>query len=1096
MTTPVGGSSSSAAAAAAAAAEARRRAEEARRRAEEARRRAEEARRKAEEAKKAAEAAKKAKAAAEAAKRAEAAKKKPDPQVTAKLERQDKLAAAKLQKAEEAVAIKAKAAKSAMEEANKAADLDKVAKPYTDKQIRQAGPTKLEVASAFDGTNRRADLSKALGVTGPSAKETQKLLDAEKQFTTLQNNPADKAALDKLGIKNSAQLIGLGDRLEREMKTGGAPRKDDAALNSVQDKEALNRVLTAAGETRTDEAVKNTLKDPFFAERLTAGDSPRDARDAADFKQYFKLSDRETTQALRNTNTRNSMKALLNPDSTPAQRASGLMGALSSLNQAVPPERMKQVLTDLGGSKDLANKLNTNLGSLKGLTDAYNTFTNPNATTEAKAKAALGVATSLKGIAGNEVFKDLAPALRKLDGPARLVGAGLTLMDPSAKPEDRAMAALTMAGEARGAWRDLKSLGQAFKDAKIPNPEALVKDAESLASRTLGDLPADLQGKLTGAQVADLARVDGRVGMDDLKPLLTKLDVNNTAGLDNVLKQVTSAASDDEAKRFLKAVNGLDPKVASQVLADPKATEQIASLAKKLPPDGVTDHLADAIKNAKSPDDVTKLLGTLDAADPADAAKLAKTLKGLEPAEMSKLLGNAEGMADLTKTLKSLDGEALDSFAKLTKNMDANGIADMAKYASKAEGDVFQKLMRGAAPLLEKMDGRAIGELANGLAKGFNAIGSLLGRLGVPLTADVAGKVLKNVAKMVPALGAIPGFVDAALLTKQSIELQGKNTDLALLASNGAKLNALDAVGGLLLDATGVGVGVDLAVGVGFGVAELALDIGLSSEKAKMEAAKKNGEEYEAPGWVKGVNIAAAVATGPAGIAEYIARKGPKGAFEDAKWALGQGGKLGDKAWDLIKAAGGKFVEFAGEAVEALKNLGEAGVDKLADLAKGTGELAAAAAEKAQEALADLAALPGEAAKKAAEAIGNAVDEGAEWAQKAATTLLSNGAEAMKDVAKAWANGMSDGAKAVVNGLEDLGEAGVDALKDLGTFGGDLAEYTVGKLKNLAEDGIGAAKDALGTLADLGGDVGELAGDVLGGLGGLAKKGLSVLPGL
>jgi hypothetical protein len=591
--------------------------------------------------------------------------------------------------------------------------------------------------------------------------------------------------------------------------------------------------------------------------------------------------------------------------------------------------------------------------------------------------------------------------------------------------------------------------------------------------------------------VSELARAGEKVELKDLQPLLQKLDANDPAGLDQVLKQVNGAASPEEARRFLGAVNGLDPKVASQVLKDPSAVQKLADVAKKLPLDRTTDHLSDALKNAKSPEDVNKLLGALDSADPADANKLAKTLKGLEPEQMSKLVNNPDGLADLTKTLKSLDGEALDSFVKITKNMDADGIANMAKYASKAEGDVFQKLMKGAAPLLEKMDGRALGELANGLAKGFGAIGSLLGKMGVELTGEIAGKVLKNVAKMVPVLGAIPGFVDAALLTKQSIELQGKNTDLALLASNGAKLNALDSVGGLILDATGVGAGVDLAVGVGFGVAELALDIGLSSEKAKMEAAKKNGEEYEAPGWVKGINIAAAVATAPVGVAEYIARKGPKGAFEDAKWALGQGGKLADKAWDLMKAAGGKFVEFAGEAVEALKNLGEAGVDKLEDLAKGTGEFAAAAAEKAQEAIRDLARLPGEAAKKAAEAIARGVDAGADWAKDAATELLKDGAEAMKTVAKTWANGMSDGAKAVVDNLENLGEAGVDALKDLGSFGGDLAEYTVGKLKNLAEDGVDAAKDALGALEDLGGRVGDLAGDVLGGLGGVLKK----LPG-
>ncbi|MDP2274730.1 MAG: hypothetical protein Q8N23_18565 [Archangium sp.] len=1081
MTTRVGSSSSSAAAAQAAAAAAAARAAEARRRAEAARKAAEAAR-------KAAEAAKAAKAAATAAKRAEAAKKKPDPVVTAKLTKADTTAGANLQKAEEAVALKSKAARTAMEEANTAAVAEKLAKPFTPKDLKAVEATKLEVATAFDGSKRSAALATSFGVQAPSASDTQRQLDAERNFQALQRNPAHRAALDKLGVKNGGELIELGDRLERQLKTGERSPRNDAALKSVDDPKALNEVLTAAAETRTDDKVKATLEDPFFAERLQAGDSPRDARDAVDFKAEFKLSDRETTQFLSNTNARNGMKALFNPNSTPAQRASGLMQTIGSLNQALPPERVKETLQRIGGSSDLANKLNTNLGSLKGLTDAYATFTNPNASDAAKAKAALGVATSLKNIAGNEVFKELAPALRKLDGPARLVGAGLTLLDPNAKPEDKALAALTVAGEARGAWRDLSSLTQAFKDAKIPNPEALVKDAESLANRTLATLPDELTGKLTGSQVSELARAGSKVDLADLKPLLQKLDVTDPAGLDEVLKHVNGAATPEEAKRFLGAVNGLDPKVASQVLKDPVAAQKLADLAKKLPLDQTTDHLAGALKNAKSPDDVNKLLGALDGAAPADANKLAKTLKGLEPAQLSKLLANPVGLADLTKTLKSLDGEALDSFVKITKNMDASGIADMAKYASKAEGDVFQKLMKGAAPLLEKMDGRALGELANGLAKGFSAIGGLLGKMGVSLTADIAGKVLKNVAKMVPVLGAIPGFVDAALLTRQSFELKDKNADLSLLASNGAKLNAVDAVGGLILDATGVGVGVDLAVGVGFGIAELALDIGLSSERAKMEAAAKNGEDYEAPGWVKGINIASAVATAPLGVAEYIERKGPRGAFEDAKWAIGQGGKLADKAWDLIKAAGGKFVEFAAEAVEALKDLGEAGVEKLEELSKATGEFAAAAAEKAQDALKDLAKLPGEAAQKAAEAIARGVDAGAEWAKDAATELLKDGVEAMKDVAQAWAENMTDGARAVVDNLENLGEAGVDALKDLGSFGGELAEYTVGKLKNLAEDGLDAAKDALGTLADLGGSVGDLAGDVLGGLGGLAKK--------
>ena len=149
-----------------------------------------------------------------------------------------------------------------------------------------------------------------------------------------------------------------------------------------------------------------------------------------------------------------------------------------------------------------------------------------------------------------------------------------------------ALAALTVAFEARGAWRDLKN-------------------------RTLSTLPDELTNTLSFSQVSELSRAGTQVELDDLKPPLQKLDVNDHAGLDEVLTQVHGAATPEEAKRFLKAVNGLDPKVASQVLKDPAAAQKIADLAKKLPLDPTTDHLADGIKNAKSPDDVNKLLGAL-----------------------------------------------------------------------------------------------------------------------------------------------------------------------------------------------------------------------------------------------------------------------------------------------------------------------------------------------------------------------------------------------------------------------------------------------------------------------------------------------------
>ncbi len=1106
----VGGSStttasgSDAAAAAAAAEAARRRAEEARRAAEAARKAAEAAAKAAAEAAKAAAAAKKAaeaakqraadktkspaeqKAAGEAAK---AAQRKSDE--AAKLFQQKSQA---LQKAEENVALTAKKAATEMNKANDIAKREKVAPPFTEKDIKATEPKKNELASAFDGTRRKADLEKLLGVQAPSPAELQRQVTGNTQFDILSSRPENRAVLQQLGIKNGHDLVNFGDRLEAQATRGEGPRATDVALKDVQDKAALGRIISAAGETRTDPAMKETLKDPLFTTEVQAGRTPQEARESVETAQALKLTEKEYLNTFRTDSARGAARTLFNPESSPEKRLSAALALGNSINQALPPEKVKEVLGKIGEripGNDVLNRANAQLPNAKAAVDAYTALFDPNASDAAKAKAGVQLATAAKNLLGAEgpqALKDLGPALRKLDGPARFASAGLTLLDPGASPEEKALAALQFAGEAPGAWRDGKAFVQALRDARIPNPEGLVKDAQSLANSTLGNLPDNLKNKLTSSQVGELGRAGSKVDLKDLTPLLQKLDVNNASGLDNVLKQVNSAATPEEAKRFLGAVNGLDPKIASEALKDPATTEKLAKLAGKMPVDGTTDHLGDVLKQAKSPGDLDKLLTSLDGVDAADANKLAKSLKGLDASEFSKLVNTDGALGDLAKTVKHLDGQDLDTFVKLTKNMDADGIAKLAKFAGKADASIINNVLKVAGPALEHMDGRVLGQLGKTLSKALGMTTDLLGKMGVNVTADVAGKVLKNLSKMVPALGAIPGLIDAGRLTKEGLDLKSKDKDLSFLAFTGAKLNALDAVGGLILDATGVGVGVDLAAGAVLGVAELALDIGLSSEKAKMEEAHAQGKDYEAPDWVKAVNLVGAVASGPAGIAHMVQHYGAKESFEMAKWGLEQGGKIAEKAWDVMKEAGGKFVEFAGEAVGALKDLGEAGVEKLEELAAGAGKLAEAAAEQAQEALKSLARGAGEAAKKAAEAISRGVEAGVDWAKDAATELLSEGVDAMKDVAKAWANGLSDGAKAVIDNLENLDDAGVEALKDLAGAGGELAEYSVDKLKGLAEAGIGAAEDALGALEDLGGTVGGLAKDALGGLGKLVSK--------
>lgn len=171
---------------------------EAQRRAEEARQKAEAARNAAEAKRKAAEAARNAvpkaqreanaargektaadKAAAAARKAAEKpgqtpeeAKKSKEALAAAETKRQaaaeaSKLAAQKLQAAEEKAALAGKQAEEAMLKANATAIEENKTPPYSEKDIAKVKPTKSELDSAFEGTSRKAELEKLLGLTPP-----------------------------------------------------------------------------------------------------------------------------------------------------------------------------------------------------------------------------------------------------------------------------------------------------------------------------------------------------------------------------------------------------------------------------------------------------------------------------------------------------------------------------------------------------------------------------------------------------------------------------------------------------------------------------------------------------------------------------------------------------------------------------------------------------------------------------------------------------------------------------------------------------------------------------------------------------------------
>jgi hypothetical protein len=145
---------------------------------------------------------------------------------------------------------------------------------------------------------------------------------------------------------------------------------------------------------------------------------------------------------------------------------------------------------------------------------------------------------------------------------------------------------------------------------------------------------------------------------------------------------------------------------------------------------------------------------------------------------------------------------------------------------------------------------------------------SVLSKRGVAGGKELAGKVFKNLLKIVPVVGAIPNAVDAMSYARKSAELCDKSPDLSAFALFGSKLNVVDGAIGIALDFAGVGIAVDVVVSLGFSGAELVFDIAFEQELAKFNADPSN---YQVPDWMKAVNLTFSWATWSKGAEEVLA---------------------------------------------------------------------------------------------------------------------------------------------------------------------------------------------------------------------------------
>ncbi|SET97970.1 Dauer Up-regulated [Stigmatella erecta] len=786
-------------------------------------------------------------------------------------------------------------------------------------------------------------------------------------------------------------------------------------------------------------------------QKLVTGDFPAQAAALGELSKQFPeaknalldklgLKDQKLVKLATDPTALKSLGTLTDPKATVAQKAQAALELANSAGTAFKPDDLKGVLKNVLDGLPAGAKL----------AEAIGTFTDPEATGTAKAKATLELAKSLQEFAG-EAFPGLANDLRKLDGPLRAVSSAITLLDPSSSAKDKAVAAAQLATE-------------------IP------------------DLKADLTG---------------------FKEALKQFKVRGAV-----------QAVDEGALLAESAVKGLSPALASQM--SPAQLTKLEELAKKTGP----DELEGVLKGIRTPEALEGLVGKLDALDGDASKRLLKSLGGMEHGALGKVLSEP-GMLDQLGTLATkLDDESAELVGKLAKDMDADGLKMLLKFTDGVDAGLLKTGLKGLGPLLEEGGGKLVG-------KGLQLMDGMLGKMGVEITADVAGKVFKNLAKAIPLAGAVPGVVDAVDYAQKASELHGKNKDLGFLAMVGAGLNGADAVVGTVLDFTGVGAAVDLGVGAGFALAELALDIGFSAEKAKFDKDPKN---YQAPDWVKTVNLAAAASMGPSGMASLAAYYGPEGAAELMQWGVEKGAK---GAVALAKFAGVESANLTGDGLHATAGF----IHKLADVVRNPskygeaiatqardafntalekgGEIAAEAkkvlgsviddakklGEKGLETLKFIAQNPGKAAEMAVDGIQGMLASGTELLKKGGEALLKKAGETLEGLQKGWeslqgaarekAAQLIESAKAglesVVNKAKELGEKGLETLVWAASHPGEVAGMAQKVLTDTLAQGGELAKKAWEGIKSLGAQGLEFAESTIKGLQAAGGKAVETL---
>ncbi|MFK7855558.1 MAG: hypothetical protein AB8B79_15650 [Granulosicoccus sp.] len=788
-------------------------------------------------------------------------------------------------------------------------------------------------------------------------------------------------------------------------------------------------------------------------------------------------TDEEVTQILADINTLR--------EGSQADR----IQAVFSLAQNLQPDEIGDLAEELGIEDQAIVKFLTDTKAI----EAVATLVNADSSATDKISAAITLVESAGDLASGSLEAALKGPLASISAGQELITLIETFRNPDASALEKTEAILAFAVAAKD------SLG-----TLAPNLARELRRLDSLgnsvaAALTIFDSSASKTDRLEA--VADLF-----ANVPDVKDDVGKLS-------QRLIDQILGNYADIAFELPEAVLDSIGPALGNAL--SPEDISRINKLNAELAVEGADNIVAKLLSNVESPDSIAGLLDALDSqSDTATRKALVETLGELKPGRLDELLassvGGRNGAALLGDTLVRLDPDDQAALRKLIKEFDADSIEFLLRISSKVDAGVLGEFLSVASKLPANRVGQVLG-----------LIDTVLSKAGVEITSDVAAKLLRNAAKLIPAAGIIPAIYDAGRLGSIAAD-SSLPPDIRFLAGLGVKINAGDAAVSVI-EAFTAWTGVSVVVDVGIGITALITDLIVGDQLDKFQQAQAAGEEYTAPAWLTTANVTLAAAQGPSGWVEYWAIYGADDGIAALGIAIESGGTAaihGAEGLLTLGAEGiGEGLELTADGLHLLADIirnpdvygdkavefGRQAVEQLNELAEGVGDLAEAAAEELADVVSDLKQLgedgiealgwiasnPGQAAELAVEAIGNIASDALELGNTAARAVAREALEKLDelaDLSEALAEHVEAVVSDVANRAIELGEQGIEALGwiasnpgqaadiaqralvDVAVQGGELAEAAYAEIVDLGEAGVELAKEVANELIELGED--------------------------